>query len=80
MRSTIFIARAHPDLSLSDAHKLTTDQQNLNELVSAALVVVSHLDTAAVPPEMQEARDRLRRAILPVSIAPKKGRNDDVSN
>ena len=80
MKNTITIARAHPDLSLSDAHKLTTDQQNLNELVSAALVMVSQLDTVAIPPEMQESRDRLRRAIPPVSLAPKKGRNDDVSN
>jgi hypothetical protein len=80
MKHTTRLARANPDLTLPEMHKLTTDQQNLNELVSAALVVVSHLDTVAVPPEMQEARDRLRRAIPPVSLAPKKGRNDDVSD
>ena len=74
MKNTIRHARANPNLILSEMHQLTADQQNLNELVSAALVVVSHLDTVAVPPEMQEARDRLRKAIPPIDLAPKKGR------
>ena len=70
MKNTITIARAHPDLSLSEAHKLTTDQQNLIELTCAAHVVVSHLDTVAVPPVMREACERLRKAIRPVDINP----------
>jgi len=70
MRSTIFIARAHPDLSLADAHKLTTDQQNLIELTCAAHVMVSQLDKLAIPPVMREAGERLRKAIPPVDINP----------
>ena len=70
MKNTITIARAHPDLSLSEAHKLTTDQQNLIELTCAAQVLVTQLDVVAIPEEMQEARDRLRKAIRPVDINP----------
>ena len=70
MKNTITIARSHPDLSLSEAHKLTTDQQNLIELTCAAQVLVSQLDVVAIPEDLQESRDRLRKAVRPVDINP----------
>jgi len=66
------------DALLHRDHKLTTDQQNLLELLSAAKVVVGHLDAVAVPTDMREAGDRLREAINLCDIAPrKKGEHDD---
>ena len=56
-------------------HKLTTDAQNLAELLSAATVVVSQLEVTALPPEMANARDRLKKAIMPVNLIPIKKEN-----
>ena len=70
MKNTIHHARRNPNLDLPELHQLTTDQQNLIEFVSAAQVLVAQLDVVAIPEEMQEARDRLRKAIPPVDINP----------
>jgi len=75
MRKTMDLAHTNPNLTLKDRHSLTTDQQNLIELLSAAEVMVSHMGVVAIPPEMEAARDRLAAAIRPVNIAPKKGRD-----
>ena len=70
MKNTMNLARANPDLTLPEMHKLTTDQQNLIEFTCAAQVLVSQLDVVAIPEDLQESRDRLRRAVRLIDINP----------
>ena len=75
MKNTMTLASDTPTLKLGDMHKLTTDAQNLAELLSAATVVVSQLEVTALPPEIANARDRLKKAIMPVNLIPIKKEN-----
>jgi|TARA_R110000803_G_scaffold174515_2_gene237124 hypothetical protein len=48
---------------LKMSHELTSESQALSELINAAKVVVSQLNDVAIPPQMQEAAERLHTAI-----------------
>ena len=75
MKNTMTLASDTPALKLGDMHKLTTDAQNLAELLSTATVVVSQLEASAISPKMANACDRLKKAIMPVNLIPIKKEN-----
>ena len=58
----------HTHELLKMSHSLTNESQALDELINAAMVVVSHLNTVVVPKEMQEAAERLHKAQRGVRI------------
>ena len=53
----------HTHELLEMSHSLTTESKALSELINAAMVVVSQLNDVAIPPQMQEAAERLHTAI-----------------
>ena len=59
---------SHTHELLEMSHSLTTESKALRELINAATVVVSHLNTVAVPKKMQEAAERLHKAQKGVRI------------
>ena len=59
---------SHTHELLEMSHSLTTESKALSELINAAMVVVSHLNTVVVPQEMQEAAQRLHKAQKGVRI------------
>ena len=65
------------DALLRRDHKITTDQQNLIELLSAAKIVVNQLNAVSIPDEMKAARDRLATSIQPCTIIPETERKKD---
>ena len=54
---------SHTHELLEMSHSLTAESQALSELINAAMVVVSQLNDVAIPPQMQEAAERLHTAI-----------------
>jgi hypothetical protein len=53
----------HTHELLKMSHDLTAETHALDELINAAMVVVSQLNDVATPPQMQEAAERLHTAI-----------------
>ena len=54
---------SHTHELLEMSHSLTAESKALSELINAAMVVVSQLNDVAIPPQMQEAAERLHTAI-----------------